>query len=386
MEIKRGLKCFLSIVILIAMISIVNGSGTKNDTNAISMTYRIGYIESESFVNYSKTLYALLEALNEVEWINNLDKIRYTDGQNDTLEMWKDISKYNTASNIDFVENAHYSLTSFDKNDVNTIIEDINKNKLDLIIVMGTAAGRFISESNSTTPFMVFATSNAVQSKIIESETDSGREHVWAHMDPKRFERQLSVFYEIFEFKNLGIVCEDSAVAKNYSAVDDIEHLAQQKGFNVTYKYVNEPVSSEDVERYYAEVEKAYIELSQKVDSMYVTVASLESEKLPELLEPFHKENIPVFSQLGDDEVKNGALMSITVMDYKNIGRFGANTIIEFFGGKSLRLLPQVFESTPQIILNMEVADKIGYRVPFDILLSADRIYTKIGDEYDAEE
>jgi hypothetical protein len=60
------------------------------------------------------------------------------------------------------------------------------------------------------------------------------------------------------------------------------------------------------------------------------------------------------------------------------IGLFGAEAIAMVLKGGSTRNLPQVYESTPYIVLNLEAAQKIGYRPPFDILLVADRIYRKI--------
>jgi len=57
---------------------------------------------------------------------------------------------------------------------------------------------------------MVFSTSNAVQVGIVNSNDYSGRDQVWAHMDPDRYRQQIEVFHDIFAFKKLGMVYEDS--------------------------------------------------------------------------------------------------------------------------------------------------------------------------------
>jgi len=51
---------------------------------------------------------------------------------------------------------------------------------------------------------------------------------------------------------------------------------------------------------------------------------------------------------------------------------------LKVLNGVSPRELPQVYGDTPSIVLNLEVADLIGYQIPFDILLAADEIVPDI--------
>jgi len=85
-----------------------------------------------------------------------------------------------------------------------------------------------------------------------------------------------------------------------------------------------------------------------------------------------------VFSQLGTEEVMAGALISVARADFSGVGEFGANNMIKILKGTSPRKLSQVFENIPHIALNLEVARKIGYKPPFEILLVADEIYQVI--------
>lgn len=62
-------------------------------------------------------------------------------------------------------------------------------------------------------------------------------------------------------------------------------------------------------------------------------------------------------------------------MDFPNVGRFGANNMIEIFNKKEIDELDQIYESTPQILLNLDAAKKVDYKPAFDILLSADKVY-----------
>jgi len=345
--------------------------------------WRIGYCETEPFSNYSSILYNIIQGLDEYGWINNAKNIPYTEGQNDTKAMWEWLSKSDLGEYIEFPKDAYYSLSAMKeengKKPEDIIIDRLNTKKdIDIMIVMGTKAGLALGNDKHSVPVFVFSASNAYSSGIIKAVDYSGSSHIWAHMDVNRFKRQLQVFNDVFEFKKLGIVYENSEIGQSYSALNDIEIMAKERGFVIEREFVNEPKNAKDIERYKSDLKIAYSKLAQKVDAFYITAASIDSKWLPQLLEPFYKNKIPVFSQLGDDEVKHGALMSITYFDFPNMGRFGADTIIKALRGMPVDKLNQSFENTPQIILNFETAKKIGYKPSFDILLVADKIYNKI--------
>jgi len=346
---------------------------TKDD----GTQWRIGYCESETFATYTKTLVGIVKGLYERGWITNLEGFDMVSKSDDSREIWRWLATRDISPYIQFVDDAFYNLKK------GAVGENITKrlneqNDVDLMVVMGTQAGVVLGNDRHDTDIFIFAASNAVRSGIIDSVEDSGLDHVWAHMDPTRFERQLNAFYDIKQFKKLGIVYEDSDIARVYSAVSEVETLAAEKGFEIVRYYVAEPQGPEDYQRYYREVREAYDKLATRVDAMYVTIASLESEKLPELFTPFYEHNVPIFSQLGNIQVKNGALMTVSVMDELNTGRFGADTIIKCLKGAKPRELTQTFQCAPRIIFNSEVAKKIGFKIPFELIIVTDEVYGEI--------
>jgi ABC-type uncharacterized transport system substrate-binding protein len=275
------------------------------------------------------------------------------------------------------VDDAFYNLKAGSNSE--DIINRLNRqHDINLMLVMGTQAGVVLGNDRHDTNVLVFAASNAVRAGIVDSVADSGKDHVWAHMDPNRFERQLNVFYDIVNFKKLGMVYEDSDIARVYSAVGEVEKMAREKGFEIVRYYVDEPRSPGDYQQYYREVRKAYDRLAPQVDAMFVTIASLESTRLPDLFTPFYEYNVPVFSQLGNVEVEHGALMTVSVMDELNVGRFGADTMIKCLKGAKPRALTQTFESAPKIAFNLKVAQKIGFKIPFKLIMVTDEVYREI--------
>ncbi len=350
-------------------------SADKPAPPADTIKWRIGYCESESFITYKDTLVAIVKGLEEIGWITDLEGFEQVAASSDSRIIWKWLSDKEVSPCIEFVDDAYYNLRDpeFEQDAVINRLKNVKD--LDLMLIMGAAAGNMLSNADHKTNILVFAASNAVRSGIIDSVEDSGQDNVWAHMDEHRFERQTRAFYDIVKFKKLGIVYEDSDNARIYSAVNELESLAREKGFKIVRYHVTEPRSAEEYPRYYQEVQTAYNKLAREVDAMYVTIASLESNKLPQLFQPFYDNKIPIFSQLGNIEVENGAMMAVSVMDEENIGRFGADTISNCLQGAKPRDLQQSFQSAPRITLNAEVVKKLDFKLPFELLIVVDEVY-----------
>lgn len=340
--------------------------------------WRIGYCEGEPFVNFAGHLHGLLTGLDETGWIEDLEGLPYEPGQEDSRVMWQYLAQNEKSPYLEFVEDAHYSFFLEPESEEELLERLEHEGDLDLVIVMGTYAGVALSTDSHQVPVLVFSASDPLGSGIVESVDDSGSPHVWAHLDPGRDRRQVEVFYDLFEFETMGLVYEDSELGRIFSAIDDVEEVAAEQGFDIARRFVAEPVDSADYERYYSELLSAHEELAQEVDAFYLSIASIEAEKLPTLLHPFYRHDIPVFSQLGSGEVQYGALASVARADFNDIGIFGAHIIGQVLDGHKPRELTQVYMETPNIALNLEVAERVGYQVPFEVMLVADLIYHEI--------
>jgi ABC-type uncharacterized transport system substrate-binding protein len=246
---------------------------------------------------------------------------------------------------------------------------------------MGTVAGKLMSVEDVQSKIMVFSTSNAVKSGIVKAANSSGRQKVWAHLDPVRYKQQLQVFADIFQFKKMGVVYEDSPNGKAFAAVDDIEAVAKEKRFEIVRKLVPGTKGIEDQDRYFKDLLQAHTELAAEVDGFYYAVSpapGIRQEQLYAVLQPFYEKRIPVFAQLGDEDVSRGALLSLARADFFGMGQFGAEQLAKLLNGASADTLPQLYSDTPTIALNFQVAKQIGYKPPFEILLVSDKVFLSI--------
>jgi len=322
--------------------------------------WRIAYCENDPYMNYAGTFYGIVRGLYEMGWINSVEEIPYKYGQEDAKVMWEWLISRDMGEYIEFVEGAFYSMIDMTTEEKEKMMERLNnKKEIDLALVMGTVAGKYVAQYVDNTPFMIFSTSNALRSKIIESVEDSGKDNLWAHMDTKVFIRQLNVFHDICLFEIIGLVYEDSELGYILSAVGDVHSYAHEHGIEVVEYHINDAQSTDDTDRYDQELMEAYEKISKEVDAFYLTPGCRETSRTSEYLEPFYREKIPVFAMAGTAEVEHGALLTVFRFNFNEIGKYGADRVVRVLKGEKPRNLKQDFAETPCITINMAVAEKI---------------------------
>ena len=345
--------------------------------------WRIAYYQGGNYQNYPVVLKSVTESLVALGWIDKFNWPQSLD-MNDPQQMWDWLAANVNSPYIEFLKQGFFTC-DWDKEKRQSVKEKaiamIGAGKtVDLVFAMGTWAGQDLATGAQPVPTIVMSTSNPVESKIIKSSTDSGHDNVFTNVDPTRYQRQVQIFYDILRFKKLGIVYEDTVAGRSYAALDDVNKVVSQNGFEVVT--CNAPFSGVSEQQAESAVLACHQKLAQQVDAFYLTVhRGVTSENLKTLLQPFYQNNIPMFSQLGGNQVRNGALMSISRAGFKYLGQFYARGIAHIFNGATPRKLSMLFEEPPRIALNLEVAKMIGFDPPLDVLAAADEIYQSIGQE-----
>lgn len=342
--------------------------------------WRIAYIETRPFANYAATLHSLINSLYAMGWLSTNTNLPYIKGQTDTKVIWKWLTSLNNEKYLKFYEEDFFTFESIKGDAVNDkskeIISRLNQqNQIDLVLVMGTEAAQRIAVTDHSTPVVAMSISNAVQAEIVKGANLSGIKHIWAHMDPYRYKRQIDIFYDIFKFKKLGVVFDDDQAGRSFSAIDDILDVARSKNFKVITENVHQPQKyGADMGKFSRDLRNAYSRLSEKVDAAYIGLyIGSNPADLAYAIEPLIEKKIPVFAQQSND-VNNGALMSLARLNFSGVGGFNARAVVRILKGEQPGNIPQVYENSPNIILNLDVAKKIGYKPKFELLLGADEI------------
>lgn len=341
--------------------------------------WRIGYLEGGPFIGYPKTLRSLIQGLSELGWLNEIP-FPNLDNETDTEKLWLWISNNVDSPYIEFVADAYWS-SNWDKGNLRLetkkkVIQRLNqKQDIDLMIAMGTWAGKDLANYEHSVPIVVVATRNPVLSGIIKSSEESGFDHIHARVDPNRYERQVQMFHDIFNFKRLGIVYDKfSPSGRNYAGIEQIEKVAAERQFTVVSCYA----PSVQVPIGYAEKAaiECYKELAPKVDAVYLTEhRGLTERSLQKILPPLTENKVPSFSQSISMAVQKGVLLGNAETAYQPVGLFYAKIIANIFNGASIGDLPLVFNDPLRLAINMNTAKKIGYEPNQMITQSIDEVY-----------
>jgi len=342
--------------------------------------WKIAYVETRPFGNYAATLSSMVTQLHKMGWIKSVDGMPYEEGQIDAQVIWEWLARKKNEPYLQFLENGFYTYDKLkgEKADERTdeIVERLSKTKeIDLILVMGTEAGERLAPYNLPVNMMVMSTSNAYRAGIINGTEFSEKPRVWAHMDPYRFKRQIEIFYDVFKFKSLGVVFDDDVAGRNFAAIDDVMEVSKQYNFKVVTENIPQPAKyGANKAQFSVDLENAYARLSTKVDAVYVGLfAGRDPNLMPQIFSPLTKKKIPVFAQQSTD-VASGALMALTRQSFAALGGFNSRAMVRILKGEQANKISQIYEDSPNIMINLDVAKAIGFRPRFELLLAADKI------------
>lgn len=342
--------------------------------------WRIAYYEGGPHTNYYYYLVATVKGLMRLGWIENTALPDSTDKS--TEDIWNWLAASVKSDYLEFVKDAYYTVNwNASKQEAmrDKIIARLNGEKdIDLIIAMGTWAGKDIANDRHSVPTMVMSTSDPVNAGIIDSVADSGHDHIHARVDPGRYERQLRIFHDIIGFKKLGVAYEDSFYGRTYAAIEPIEKVAAERGFEVVKCYTQSDIADQQVAG--ESVKNCFQQLVKQADAIYVTMqGGVNDNTIAELVQIANENHTPTFSQFGSEEVKAGFLLSISrAGGFRPVGTFLAATMGKIFNGAQPRRLSQVFEDAPNIAINLKTAERIGLYLYADVLAAADEIFREI--------
>ncbi|HET8597387.1 MAG TPA: ABC transporter substrate binding protein [Castellaniella sp.] len=337
--------------------------------------WRLGYFESGDYVEYPRTLRAIVQGLQQLGWLSVPDIPDELGGR----QMWQFLASHVRSDTLEFVPDAYWEPGNFDPALRPAVRESItrrlkDKHDVDLIIAMGTWAGQDMAALGPPVPTVVASTSDAVGAHIVASAQDSGLDNLHARVQPERYQRQVRLFHDIVKFKTMGVVYEDSPEGRTYAAVPAVDQVAAEDGFQV--KSCTTGASGIDTAEATRNLFDCYRKLGSQVDAMYVTVhRGITPDTVGEVASILREAKVPSFAMLGSAQVRAGLLMSLAQADYSYVGLFHAEVIARIFNGARPRQLSQIWVDPAKIALNLDTARIIGFDPPVDILLAADEVY-----------
>jgi ABC-type uncharacterized transport system substrate-binding protein len=338
--------------------------------------WRIGYVDSGDYSEYPRTLRAIVQGLVQLHWLSPLDLPSHLD----SAELWGFLVAHARSDYLEFVADAWWRPGNADPQQrpaVRRAIADrlAKRADLDLILAMGTWAGQDMAALQAPVPTIVASTSDPIAARIIRSVEDSGLKNLHARVEPQRYQRQIRLFHEIFPFKRLGLVYEDSPEGRIYGGVDAVYEIAREAGFSVVACHT--PSNGVPQSQATQGVLDCYRQLAPHIDAAYVTVhRGVTPTSIRAVAEVLGRAAIPSFSMLGSGQVQQGILLSVAEADASYVGRFYARTIARILNGESPGDLTQVWTDPSKLAINLQTARLIGFDPPVEALFAADELFS----------
>lgn len=378
---RKIFSCLGLAVCLLAWMAPGGARAEADSSAAPRKVWRVAYVEGGPFADYQRVFQGLALGLASRGMIEH-GNVPIPSDTESTHAMWDWLTANAGGQNLYFPPDGFYS-ANWDASRRAEIRREIlerirTKGDIDAILAFGTWAGQDFAAADLDVPVIVSSVTNAVEAGIIPSADDSGRDNLLAVIEPDRYRQQVTLFHDIFHFKRLGIVYEDTPSGRSSIALGDIEQTARELGFELVRCTDVFDVPDLDLasRRLLACHEKL---VRDGADAVYLTYnIGMQADSIPQLLAPLATARIPTFSQAGSAEVQRGALLSIAQSNITDQGKFSGEALAAIIQGTAPRILSQKFESMVSLAVNLRMATLIGWNPSLEILAAVDEIYQQI--------
>lgn len=246
-----------------------------------------------------------------------------------------------------------------DPNTAKQIAVKFKNDKVDIAVGIATPTSQALASTISDFPVIYSAVTDPVGSGLVTSLDKPGK-NITGYSDMTPVREQIELLTRLMKVKRLGHVYssgEANAVV--------LAGIAKEVCADMGIEFVESTVTNS------AEVKQATQAILNRVDAIYVSTDNTVFSALQSLVQTALEKNIPVMSADPTSAVDFEVFAALG-FDYYKHGRATGRLIARILEGEDPATIPTQFMSDPgdldQLILNLDVAEKIGATVPADIL------------------
>lgn len=340
------------------------------------------YVDIDPYPASGEMLYYFIKQLEETGWITCPEELPFDPENTDAKELINYLAEKDTGKYLKFRSDANYYIAVDDREACKaSILEHVRRQDIDLIFCMGTSPAEMVVKEMGITevPVMVYFSVDPVGAGLSENEEFSGKENVFCHTSSEVYTNQMQFYHRAYPFKNIGMVYYSESVA----AMNKYREAAEKIGFSITERKtdtISNVENKEESEKYYQNLSEIYKELIEKenIDAFMLNTDMIkDTGRIADMLDIFYQNKIPVFVQNGEYYVEYGALMVVTASDAKTQAPFAVTAMAQILNGKKPGEIYEKFIPSPYLTINLQCAKRLGYDVPEEFLLSAEKLYTK---------
>lgn len=244
---------------------------------------------------------------------------------------------------------------------------------VDMVWAMGTVAGSDFADSSLGVPVMVIGSADPVSEGLIDKGEYSNKRNVHVMKETERYSTMLSLFHSMFKFERLGVLIDESPDRQVSQAYPDVLRASRDLNFNVVA--CSGPLFDEAHIGQVETLKRCLLDLSSKVDAIYLTIGHDRYDGLYELLQPALASQIPVFSQVGEWDVAHGVLLSFADSSWQRAARFEVDVIKQIYNDVPPENISQYISMDYSLALNLDTAKTIGWVPDFTTWSQVDKVF-----------
>ena len=249
-----------------------------------------------------------------------------------------------------------------DQSNLQNIAHRFVNNKVNLICAIATPAAQTVANVTSDIPIVATAVTDYKTAKLVKDNAKPGT-NVTGTTDMNPVEQQLDLLLKVVpNAKSVGTIYCSSEVNSQLQ-VDILKKAATAKGVTIkeaTVSNVND-------------IQQAARSLVGKVQAIYVPTDNVLASAMPTLVSVTEEAKLPVICGEGG-MVKAGGVATLGV-DYYKLGFQAGEMAADILGGKS-KPADMAIQAQKEFkaMVNVKEAEKIGLKVPEDVLKGAELV------------
>ncbi len=245
-----------------------------------------------------------------------------------------------------------------------SIASKFQSEKVTVAVGIATPTSQSLVNTLKGIPIVFSAVTDPVKAGLVPTLRGS-KKPVTGVSDMTPVRQQIELLLKIKKIKRLGHIytsSEENAVV--------LAGVVKQVCKDLGLEYVETTVSKS------AEVKQAVQALIKRVDALYISTDNTVVSALSSIAEVAAKNAVPIMSA-DPSSAEKYPVLAAWGFDYYKMGRATGEMIVEILNGKKAEQMPTRFmtrTSDVDLLINLDVAKKLGVTIPKDIVKSANKI------------
>lgn len=245
-----------------------------------------------------------------------------------------------------------------------SISNKFKSEKVTLAVGIATPTAQSLVNTLKDTPVVFAAVTDPVKAGLVAS-LKKGEKTVTGVSDMTPVKQQVQLLLKIKKIKRLGHIytsSEENAVV--------LAGVVKQACKELGIEYVETTVSKS------SEVKEATQAIIRRVDALYISTDNTVVSAMSAVADVAMKNRVPIMSA-DPSSAESHPILAAWGFDYYKMGRATGKMIAEILKGKKPEQMPTRFmtkTSDIDLLVNLDVAKKLGLAIPKDIVKSANKI------------